>query len=144
MPLRHTFRTLIVAMLILWSSTEFPQGAQKSNGGDAGYTLKLPVDEVIVTFHASGSDGATINDIKPSEIRLWDNGKPPRRVVTFDALLDRPLRVAILLDTSESMSRTLALNISVAELYVQRFFRQKSDQGFVENFGVASEATQAW
>lgn len=144
MPRTCTVCKSIITVLIWCFSRAFAQNVPSTDGSPQNYTLKLPVDEVVLTFHASDADGKPVNDIKSSEVRLWDNGHPPRRIVAFDALLDRALRVGILMDTSESMTRTLALNSTIAEQYVQRLFRQKSDQAFVEDFGFTSETTQPW
>jgi Ca-activated chloride channel homolog len=118
-------------------------------GQDAGEsrkdsTLKLPVDEVVLTFHASDSEGKPVSDIKAGKVRLWDNGVPPHRIVSFGALLDRSLRVGILIDDSESMADTLRLNKTIAERFIQSAFRPESDQAFVGDFGVTSETLRPW
>lgn len=134
----------VVTALVSCFSQAFAQSAPNTDGSAQNYTLKLPVDEVVLTFHASDAEGKPVNDIRSSEVRLWDNGAPPRRIVTFDALLDRALRVGILIDTSESMKPTLALNKAIAQRYIQRLFRRKSDDAFVEGFGSTSRTIQPW
>ena len=121
----------------------------RAPGQDAGesredFTLKLPVDEVVLTFHASDSKGKPVSDIKVSEVRLRDNGVSPRRIVSFGALFDRSLRVGILIDNSESMSDTLPLNKMIAERFMQSAFRPESDQAFLVDFGVSSETLRPW
>lgn len=108
------------------------------------YSLKLSVDEVVLTFHATDAHGLPINDLKLDEFRLLDDGIAPRRIVAFDSLIDRPIRAGILLDTSESLERALPGNKRIAERYAQRFFRQKSDQAIVMDFGYSSEIAQSW
>ncbi|HEY1575711.1 MAG TPA: VWA domain-containing protein [Terracidiphilus sp.] len=106
--------------------------------------LRLSVDEVMLTFNATDAEGHPIKDLTAGEIRIRDNGIPPRRIVAFDQLINRPIRAGILLDTSESMARVLSANMAIAKKFVQRFFRQKSDQAFVSDFGFASELIQPW
>ncbi len=113
------------------------------NASDA-YTLRLPVDEVVLTFSARDANGLPINDLKENEIRLWDNGAAPSRIVSFEKLMDRPIRAGILLDTSGSMHEVLAMNKSIAKKFVQRLFRQNSDLAFVSDFGYDSELIQSW
>jgi Ca-activated chloride channel family protein len=122
--------------------------AQKA-GGPAGegagvYRLPLPVDEVVVTFHAQDAFGLPVNDLKAGEVRVFDNEQPPRRIVAFDSLLDRSIRAGILVDTSESMEQALSTDKSLATQFLQRFFRQNSDQAFVMDFGYSSEIAQPW
>ena len=108
------------------------------------YSLKLSVDEVVLTFHATDAHGLPINDLKLGDFRLLDDGVAPRRIVAFDPLIDRSVRAGILLDTSESLVRALPRNKLIAVRYAQRLFRQKSDQAFVMDFGYSSEIAQSW
>ena len=56
------------------------------------YSLKLSVDEVVLTFHATDAHGLPINDLKLDELKLLDDGVTPRRIVAFESLIDRPIR----------------------------------------------------
>ncbi len=131
------------ALLCCCSAGATQTCAKQGNGPD-GYTLRLPVDEVVLTFHAEDSNGVSINDLKAGDIRVWDNGAVPRRVVAFDALVNRPLRVGILLETSESTERDSQKNKSIAEKFFGQIFRQKTDGAFVSEFGYASELVEPW
>jgi len=144
MPQRCTVCISTIALLILCFSRVFAQTVPSSDRRSQGYTLTLPVDEVVLTFHATDAEGKPVNDIKSSEIQLWDNGLPPHRIVSFGALLDRPLRIGILMDTSESMGGTIESSRAIAGKFLQGLFRQNSDEAFVEVFGVASETAQTW
>lgn len=108
------------------------------------FRLSLSVDEVVLTFNAEDANGLPIDDLKAGEIRLWDNGLAPRRIVAFDQLVNRPMRVGILLDTSESMERALVGNQAIADMFVERLFRPRSDEAFVAEFGYTSDLIQAW
>jgi Ca-activated chloride channel homolog len=108
------------------------------------YRLPLPVNEVVLTFHALDILGLSVNNLRRDEIRIFDNELPAVRIVAFDALLDRPIRVGILIDSSESMQLALFSDKLLAEQFVQKLFRQESDQAFVMNFGYSSEFIQSW
>lgn len=131
-------------MLCWFACIATGQTSSKSPEPADTYTLRLPVDEVVLTFNAVDANGQPISDLKAEEIRLRDNGVAPRRIVAFDVLLDRPIRAGILLDTSDSMQGVLSVNRAIAEKFVERLFRQRSDQAFVEEFGYASELIQPW
>lgn len=118
------------------------QSVANSSGGE--YRLKLPVNEVVVTFHATDAHGLPVNDLKQGEIKLWDNGLPPRRIVAFDSALNRPIRVQILMDTSESMARALPRVQQIASIFAQRLFRQTTDRAQVVDFAYASAVAQPW
>src|ERR1700756_1295271 len=114
---------LIATLLPQWSDAQ--SKAREQNSAET-YTMRLPVDEVVLTFNAVDSNGLPVNDLKDAEIRLWDNGAAPRRIVAFDQLVNRPLRAGILLDTSESARSALAGDKEIAKKFVERLFRQKS------------------
>lgn len=107
-------------------------------------TLRLPVDEVVVTFHAVGANGLPVNDLKAEEIRVWDTGVVPLRIVAFEELVNRPIRAGILLDASASMQPELPTNKAIAMKFMQSLFRQNSDQAFVSEFGYVSNLIQPW
>jgi Ca-activated chloride channel homolog len=135
----RTIRGRAVIALFCCSWQAVAQAGSNADQSAEAYSLQLSVDEVVLTFHATDARGLPINDLKLSEIKLFDNGAAPRRIVAFDSLIDRPLRAGILLDTSESMQQALAKSKSIAEQYAERLFRQKSDQAFLMDFGYSSE-----
>jgi len=120
------------------------QQPEGENVAQQAFRLPLPVNEVVLTFHALDLHGLPVNDLKRDEIRVFDNEQPARRIVSFDSVLDRPIRAGILIDTSESMQRALPQDKILAERFVQRIFRQASDQAFVMDFGYSSEFAQSW
>ncbi|UWZ84316.1 VWA domain-containing protein [Occallatibacter riparius] len=121
-----------------------PALAQTGSTSDRGYTMTLPVDEVALTFHASAAHGQPVNDIRADEIKVLDNGTAPGRIIAFNALLDRPLRAAILLDTSESMERALPRTRDTASRFAGEVFRPGTDQGYVTQFGYSSVVVRPW
>jgi Ca-activated chloride channel homolog len=108
------------------------------------YGLRVAVDEVSLTFHAADAHGLPVNDLKLDELSLLDNGKPPRRILTFQSLRDFPIRAGILMDTSESMAETRARDRAIAIRYAQQLLRQQTDQAFVINFDSLSKVAQTW
>jgi len=132
----------VIALFCCWWPA-VGQSAANGRQSSTAYSLQMSVDEVILTFHATDARGLPITDLTLGEIKLFDKGVAPRRIVAFDSLVDRPIRAGILLDTSESMQQTLSESKSIAELYAQRLFRRKTDQAFIMDFGYASEIAQS-
>jgi VWFA-related protein len=110
----------------------------------SSYTLTVPVNEVSLTFHASDSHGLPINDLKHGEIKILDNGKPPRRVLAFYVFEDHPIRAGILMDTSQSMQQRLPASRAIAIQYAQHLLRQQTDQAFLMDFGFTANILQPW
>jgi hypothetical protein len=92
---------ILCDLLLLILATGVRANAQRPTV--APYSLNVSVDEVSLSFHAEDAHGLPVNDLKLDELKIFDNGKPPSRVVVFQPLRDFPIRAGILMDTSESM-----------------------------------------
>jgi len=135
---------LITILLLL---ALFPHRAPAQSTDPAApptYSLRVSVDEVILTFHAADAHGLPVNDLKPSDITLLDNDQPPRKLLDFQLLHDSPIRAGILIDTSESMQHTLPRDRAIATAYAQQLLRQQTDQAFVTQFGRIAKPLQLW
>lgn len=106
--------------------------------------LRMNVDEVVVTFHATDANGLPVSDLKAGDVRIRDNGVAPRRVVAFSELIDRPIRAGILLDASESMQGAFATDKKIAKEFIESLFRPRMDEAFVSSFGYGSDVLRAW
>lgn len=135
---------MTISALFLGAGASSAQTKSDSDHPQSSYTMSVPVDEVVLTFHATDSRGLPINDLKASEVRVVDNGSPPRRMISFESGIDRQIRAAVLFDTSESMQQALPNSKLVAEQFAEHIFRQKSDQAIVLDFGYTSEFVQPW
>jgi len=120
------------------------QNGAKTNADEQAYTLRMPVDEVKVTFHVSDSKGDPLEHLKKDQIELFDNGKPQSRTVAFREYRDLPIRVGFLLDNSSSMHAQLDRSQAIASELIKEFFRAQSDRAFTMGFGVDTHITQDW
>ena len=121
-----------------------PQTSVTSQGELAPYVLSVPVDEVSLVFHASDFQGRSLNDLTVADLRLSDNGKPQKQILSFQFYPSLPIRAGILFDTSRSMLPDLKRNQTVAELYATRLLRKGSDRAFVMRFDSDAKVTQSW
>jgi VWFA-related protein len=108
------------------------------------YTVRVPVNEVTVPFHAADFHGVPITDLILSDLRLRDNGKAPREIVSFQELHDLPVRIGLLIDASPSAAADLPRDESLARTYLSRFFDSRRDQGFVMRFDGNTQLVQDW
>jgi Ca-activated chloride channel family protein len=136
---------LLISVLCICALATFAQVNPEANQPPQGsYTIKLSVDEVALTFHAADVHGLPVNDLKFGEVRVLDNGSPPRRVISFDNLVNLPIHAALLVDTSESMEQALPESKRIVGQFADRIFRQNTDQGMVMDFGYTSDFIQPW
>lgn len=137
-------KTLIcsISLIVLAALCCLPVAAQASDV--ESYRLQVAVDEVGLTFHAADTHGLPVNDLKQEEVKVLDNGKPARKIVSFEVAQDYPIRAGILVDTSKSMEPHLHGDRAIAAQFAQRVLRQKTDSAFLMEFGYTSVVTQPW
>jgi VWFA-related protein len=140
---RRWVRTIFLGVIIPTSITNGQQ-ASPSVDDSRGYTLNVAVDEVSVVFHASDWQGIPMNDLKISDIRVTDNRRPPREVVSFEVYQNLPIRMAVMIDTSRSMLEHLRLNQRIASEYAERFLDKKRDRAFVMRFDSEMKIQPDW
>ncbi|HTC74950.1 MAG TPA: VWA domain-containing protein [Edaphobacter sp.] len=145
MPALHQIISSLLALTIFANASRTVSQIATAGQQDAqSYGLRVSVDEVVLTFHAADAHHLPVNDLKLDELSLFDNGRPPRKILAFQSLQDLPLRAGILIDTSDSMAQDLASNESIATKYTQRLLRRSTDQAFIIKFSALSEVTQPW
>jgi VWFA-related protein len=108
------------------------------------YILNIAVDEVSITFHAADFHGIPMDDLKLEDLRILDNGKHPRQIVSFEAHRNLPVRFGILMDTSRSMLGYLRRNQSIANAYLTQLLRKETDRAFLMRFDSESKVLQDW
>jgi Ca-activated chloride channel homolog len=109
---------------------------------EAVTTFRKRVDEVNVIFTVTDKHGHFIKDLKPDNIRVLDDHKPPSSVVQFRSETDLPLRVGLLIDASNSIRDRFRFEQEAAMYFLAQIVRPKSDQAFVLGFDTTAEVTQ--
>jgi Ca-activated chloride channel homolog len=111
---------------------------------DSDYRLRLPIDEVILTLHASGPNGIPIRDLTLNDLQIRDNNRAPRAILAFDPLQDAPLHTGILIDTSSSVESSLPIVRQVATEAARQLTHDNNDRSFLMDFGLTSSIAQSW
>ena len=133
---------ILTAMSTL--SVARPQTAQTPTPAADPYTLNVAVDEVSLTFHAADFHGIPMDDLKLDDLRILDNGKRPRQIVSFEAHQNLPVRFGILMDTSRSMLEYLRRNQAIANEYLTQLLHKQTDRAFLMRFDFDSKVLQDW
>ena len=97
------------------------------NGGniaDVGtQTFSTRAREVNVLFSASNWRDQFVSNLKPSDVRVFDNGKESLSLTYFLHETDLPLRVALLIDISGSVEKLFRSQQQAATLFLQQTLR---------------------
>jgi VWFA-related protein len=105
-------------------------------------TIRKRVNEVNVVFTVTDKHGRFVKDLKKDDFKVLDDNKPPTSVVSFRAETDLPLRVGLLVDTSNSVRDRFKFEQESAIEFLNQIIRPKSDRAFVIGFDTTAEIEQ--
>jgi Ca-activated chloride channel homolog len=100
---------------------------------DSAYTLRSSVDEVAL-FFAATDHGKSVTNLKPGDVIIRDAGKPPARLVAFHNETELPLRLGLVIDTSNSIVRQFGFEQKAASAFLKKSLTGKNDLAFVVGF----------
>lgn len=95
--------------------------------------IKIDTDVVNVLFTAQDKNRRLLTDLKKSDIRLIEDGKP-QEIVYFSKQVDLPLSLSILIDTSGSQERTLPEEKAAAASFLDSVVRPSKDEVSIISF----------
>jgi Ca-activated chloride channel homolog len=121
------------------SASSAPSALER--GASGMWTIRKSVDDVVVFFSVS-NHGHMINDLQQSDIEIRDDNKPPVRILQFLPQSKLPLRLALLIDTSGSVSDRFSFEKNAAAKFVDKVLNHSSDLAFVEGFSTQPTITQ--
>jgi Ca-activated chloride channel homolog len=99
--------------------------------------VRVDTDLVNTLFTAVDKDHHFITTLRPEDIRIFENGAE-QRISTFERETNRPVSLAILIDTSESQREVLGDEKRTAREFVDSVLRPGKDRAAVVSFtGVA-------
>jgi Ca-activated chloride channel homolog len=105
------------------------------------FTIHQTVDETAL-FFAVSDHGHTVNDLSLSDIQIHDDNQPPDKILQFIPQSKLPLRLGLLIDTSDSVSSRFAFEKRAAERFLKKVINSSSDLAFVAGFNENVQVTQ--
>ena len=104
-------------------------------------TIQVFSREVNLVFTVTDGKGQFITDLPQQDFGLLDDGRPPSRVVRFQQQSNLPLRVGIMLDTSNSIRSRFDFEQQAAIDFLLQIVRP-ADRAFIEGFDVQTDIAQ--
>lgn len=83
-----------------------------------------------------------VENLKPEDLEIRDNGKPPARVTHFEAKTNLPLRLALVMDMSDSVRARFKFEQSSAAAFLKQVLRP-GDAALVVGFNAHVRLAQA-
>jgi Ca-activated chloride channel family protein len=99
------------------------------------FTLRSVVDEVAV-FFAATDHGKSVTGLTREEVGIRDDQKSPAAITGFRSEAQLPLRLGIIIDTSESVTQRFSFEQRAAIDFLQKILTDTNDLAFV--VGVAN------
>jgi VWFA-related protein len=141
------FPFILLAFLLLAASHTLSQEKMqsfRSSGTDekTAAILTVNVNEVDLAFAVTDRHHRWITNLSEDELRLRDNGEPPDSVRVFQSRKGLPLRLGLLLDTSDSVVLQFGFEKDAAALFIQQMVDPAKDLAFVVGFNQALSLSQ--
>ena len=130
---------LCLSMLPLGAQQPAPQKpARVENPGVDRDPITLDVTRVNLLFTVSDKKGRFVTDLGKSDFEIIES-KRPQTILEFVAETDLPLRLAILIDTSNSIRDRFKFQQEAAVEFINSVVRQRQDKAVVVSFDTAAE-----
>jgi Ca-activated chloride channel homolog len=114
-----------------------PVADAKARAGNGEQTITLDVNRVNMLFTVSDKKGRFVTDLKKDDFELTEE-KKPQQIVEFVAESDLPLRLAVVVDTSNSIRDRFRFQQEAAVEFINSVMRPE-DKAVVISFDTGPE-----
>lgn len=105
---------------------------------EASSRITLDVTRVNMLFTVTDKKGRFVTDLKQDDIDIIES-KKPQKIVEFTADSDLPLRIAVLVDTSNSIRDRFRFQQEAATDFINTVIRPAQDLGMIVSFDSTAE-----
>ena len=122
-----------------------PAASAQSSGDQPDDTITVirkRVDEVNVVFTVTDKRDHFVKDLTQNDFRVIDDSKPALSIQSFSRETNLPLRVGLLIDSSNSVRDRFKFEQEAAIEFLSQIIRPKYDKAFVIGFDTTPEVTQ--
>lgn len=109
---------------------------------EASFVVESRVAEVAVQLAVTDSSGKSVTRLGRDDLRILDNGQPAA-ITQIRREDDLPLRIALVVDWSDSMRNEFGFERTVALDFLRTALRPDTDQAMVVGFRHRVEVTQS-
>ncbi len=142
---RRKSQTLPVVVLTLATSAAFVLASIAAQPPQTpprpSVTIKIPVEYVSVFATVADKKNHYLTDLKQTDFKVYEDGKP-QKILIFRSETDLPLRIALLIDASASITGKLKFEQEAATKFLQSVLRPGKDQALLVTFDANVELVQ--
>lgn len=108
---------------------------------DPSQTISLDVTRVNILFTVADKKGRFVNNLLKEDLEILEL-KKKQTILEFAAESDLPLRIAILVDTSNSIRARFRFEIEAARAFLESVIRKGRDKALIYSFDSDAELVQ--
>lgn len=109
-----------------------------------GDVIRKNVEEVRVVFSVIDRQGHFVNDISPADLEVKDTDRAIDELTGFARTSNLPLRLGLVVDSSESMAREFGQQQRAAGEFLRNIVRPEYDRAFVMTFATRVDARRTY
>lgn len=108
---------------------------------DTSQTISLDVTRVNILFTVADKKGRFVNNLLKEDLEILE-AKKKQTILEFAAESELPLRIAILVDTSNSIRARFRFEIEAARAFLESVIRKGRDKALIYGFDSEAEMVQ--
>jgi Ca-activated chloride channel homolog len=128
---------LVALVCTLGAQQEAPKPAATAPPADSS-RIVLEVNRVNLLFTVTDKKGRFITDLTKDDFEVYEN-KKQQNIIQFTAESDLPLRLAILIDTSNSIRDRFRFQQEAASEFIRVALRPEQDKAMIVSFDSSTE-----
>jgi len=132
------FRALLGATSLLALASGQTPVQQRPVQADEPTRITIDVTRVNMLFTVTDKKGRFVTDLNKDDFEVIEN-KRPQSILEFAAESDLPLRLGILIDTSNSIRERFKFEQEAAVEFINNVIRGNQDKGMVVSFDTKAE-----
>lgn len=125
------------------SSQQAPPASSQEVPQQSGQTFKREVNLVDVLFTVLNRRNKLVPDLEQGDFKVFDEGKP-QEIRYFSKQSDLPLRIGMLLDTSNSIRDRIKFEQDASVSFLFSVLRRNKDEAFVMTFDDEPQILQSF
>ena len=133
-------RLATVSGIFLWAlaSAQSPVTQKPAPADEPEHRITVDVTRVNVLFTVTDKKGRFITDLTKEDFLVTEN-KKPQVIQEFTAETDLPLRIGILIDTSNSVRDRFKFEQEAAVEFINSVIRPREDRAMIVSFDTSAE-----
>lgn len=140
----HRFR-LVLSLMIAGGLSLSAQENQAGGEGDVqeseGPPIRVVVEEVTVPFIVTDNRNRILTDLNQEDFKVYEDGQE-QRITAFVQETGVPLRIGLMVDTSNSIRDRFAFEQRAAADFLRSLLRPEIDLAFLASFDSMAELVQ--